>query len=410
MSREALKTAGFVVAALVLVVAAAWIQPEAVTPEMFHDQGEPLFPEFRDVLAVKSIEIIGYNEQQAAAIPLKVEFRNGRWVLPSHFDYPAEVEEQLAKATAALFGLRKDEVVSDRVEAQADYGVIDPMDANNPSLAGRGKRVTLRDAYGAVLADVILGKPVPGRPGYRYVRLPGSNRVYAVKTEADPSARFEDWVAPNLLGLSEGQIRRIAIHRYSIDETLGRLTNIQRVVLVRQDGGWRVEEGSAPQARIQEAVKTLATLRIRGVRPKPKPLAEQLEQGRLELTLESVVSLRRYGFFLTPGGLLANEGEMRVETAEGLVYSLRFGELAQGMIGESSDADQESKALASEQHRFLLVTVSYDPQVEARYNSGRSDPGRGQSRARALNRQFAGWYYVISGEDFERLRLGVGGR
>ncbi len=406
MKSEGVKTAAFVAVAVGLLIAAAWFEPASRAPELLSDQGQPLFPQFRDVLAVKSIEIVAYNEDQAVAIPLKVEFRKGRWVLPSHYDYPAQAEDQLAKTAASLLGLRKDEAVSDRVEDQATYGVIDPLDASNPSLAGRGKRVTLRDQYGAVLADIVLGKPVPNRPGFRYVRLPGNKRIYAVKTDADPSARFEDWVSPNLLQLAADRIRRVTVHRYSIDETLGRVTDVRRTVLVRDNGQWRVEgESRVSQNAIRDAIGTLAGLRIRGVRPKPAPLAEQLARGQLLLTLETVFSLRQRGFFLAPTGrLFANEGEMLVETADGLVYVLRFGEIERGGLGETSEGG--SGAAGAQQGRYLLVTVSYDPNVERRYSPLQVGTSLGEQRAQRLNREFANWYYVISEEDFKRLRLG----
>jgi len=82
MKSELLKTTLFVAAALVLVFAANWVEPEAARPEILSDEGEPLFPDFRDVMAVKAIEVIDYNEDQAVAQPLKVEFSKNRWILP----------------------------------------------------------------------------------------------------------------------------------------------------------------------------------------------------------------------------------------------------------------------------------------------------------------------------------------
>lgn len=409
MSAESVKTAGFVFAALVLVAAAAWIEPGTVAPEAMSDEGEPLFPQFRDVMDVKAIEVIAYNEDQATATPLKVEFRNGRWIMPSHYDYPAEARDRLDKTAGALLGLKKDLVISDRLEDHARYGVIDPLDMKVASLTGRGKRVTLRNANDEVLADIILGKPVEDHPGYRYVRLPGRKRVYGVKTAADPSARFEDWVEGNLLRLSAARIRKITINSYSIDETLGRVTNIQRVVATRDGSDWTISgTRRVSTGAIRRAASALASIRIVGARPKPRTLAEQFREGKLEMTLEAVMSLRRRGFFLSPmGRLLSNEGEMIVETDRGLVYTLRFGEIVAG-AGRTSEAAPESGGRqaqtpapeTAEQNRYLLVTVRYDPQVRERYGG----PSGGERAARFLSRKFSGWYYVISGEDFKRLR------
>jgi len=146
----------------------------------------------------------------------------------------------------------------------------------------------------------------------------------------------------------------------------------------------------------------LASIRIVGARPKPKPLAEQLRDGKLEMTLESVMSFRQRGYFLTPAGrLLANEGEATVETERGLVYSLRFGEIVAGGARKRTAGGEDEEAATEEQGRYLFVTVTHDPEVQAKY--GGADGG--ERTARFLNRKFADWYYVISGADFEKIRV-----
>ena len=402
MRSEVLKTGLFVAAALALVAAANWVQPEATRPEILSDEGEPLFPEFRNITDVKAIEVVAYDEAQAVAQPLKAEFRNRRWILPSHDDYPAEAADRLDKTTGALLNLHKDTVVSDGIEDHATYGVIDPLDMNAAGLTGRGKRVTLRDAQGEVLAGLILGKPVPEHEGYRYLRLPGHKRTYGVKTDADPSARFEDWVSGNLLQLSSSQIRNVTVNSYSIDETFGRLTNVQRVVLTKKGKDW-TGDGSRKisSSAIRSAVATLGAIRIVGARPKPKLLAEQLRAGRLEMTLDTVMSLRQRGFFITPSGqLLANEGELTVDTTRGLVYNLKFGEIVRG-AAEAKASTGTEKTDTVQQDRYMFVMVHYSPEG-AGEASGNATAER---LARTLNRRFADWYYVISGEDFAKLRL-----
>lgn len=403
MKTELTKTALFVFAALALVAAASWIEPQTASPEILSDEGEPLFPQFRDILAVRAIEVVDYDEAEAVARPLKVEFRKGRWILPSHNDYPAEAADRLDKTAGALLGLRKDIVVSDLVEDHGKYRVIDPLDMNVASLAGRGKHVTLRNELGDVLADMVLGKPVPEHEGYRYVRLPDQKRVYGVKTDADPSARFEDWVEQNLLQIAASQVRRVTVNNYSIDENFGRIANAERVVLTKDGNDWRTDgDRKVSRGAAQSAVSALAAIRIVGARPKPTSLADALRDGQLEMTLETVMSLRQRGFFLTPTGrLLANEGEVMVETSRGLLYTLRFGEIVSGAARAAANGEAE-KTDTGEQDRYMLVTVSYDAEREKKYGGA---PNRNEQTARWLGRKFADWYYVISGKDFARLRL-----
>ncbi len=394
---ETAKTAAFLGAALLLAVAAALQQPERPVSQIFSDQGEPFYPAFRDPQAVRSIEVIDYDEATATARPLKIEFRGGRWVVASHHNYPVEVGDRLVRTAAGLMDLRKDEVRSDSPDDHGQYGVIDPLDAKVLTLAGRGKRVTLRDARGDVLADFVFGKPVEGRPGYRYVRVPGGKRTYAVKTDADPSGRFADWVDADLLRIASADIRRITIQNYSIDEGAGRVMSSETLALTRQDGGWTGAGGERVNLRaIQTLLSALDSLRIADVRPKPPSLAEDLRQGQVRLSLENALSLRQYGFFLTPQGrLLAKEGELIVETANGLAYTLRFGEVATA-AGEIKSAGGKGE------NRYLFAAVSYDAARAAKYGG---DGAAGERLARELNRRFADWYYVISGADFQKLRL-----
>jgi hypothetical protein len=179
-------------------------------------------------LAPKAIEVIDYDEVTATASPLKVEFRDSKWTIPSHHGYPADAADRLPKTAAALMELRKDIVVSDRVEDHSEYGVLDPLDQAATALSGRGKRVTLRGENGEVLADFIVGKTVPDKAGYRYLRMPGQRRVYAVKTDADVSAKFTDWIETDLLKLSGSDIRRINVNSYSINEQRGILENAEQ--------------------------------------------------------------------------------------------------------------------------------------------------------------------------------------
>jgi hypothetical protein len=395
---ETLKTAAMVAAAVALTAAAIVVEPERRTPSILSDQGETFYPAFTDPQAVRTIEVVDYDEATAAARPFQVEFRNGRWILPSHFNYPIDIGDRLVKTAAALIDLKKDSVVSDSAADHAKYGVIDPLDAKSASLTGRGKRVTLRDARKQVLADFVFGKAAGGKKGenLRYVRLPNERRVYAVRTDADPSARFADWVNAGLLRIASASLRRIQILSYSIDEQFGRVTNMESTTLVQDNGQWTAQGAEKlNRATIQGIVSTLDGLKIVDVRPKPPSMAEGLRTGRLEMTLEGAMSMRQRGFFLSPTGrLLANEGELVADTANGLVYVLRFGEVA------TSQGEIKPAATGNE-NRYLFVTVNYDPQRAAKYGDS---SGAGERMARELTNRFADWYYVISGQDFQRLR------
>jgi hypothetical protein len=412
---ELKKTILFLLVASVLAVSAVFVDPGSRTAEVFSDQGEAFYPNFTDPLAPKAIEVIDYDEATATARPLKVEFAENKWRIPSHYNYPADAEDRLAKTAAALMELRKDIVISDRVEDQAEYGVIDPLDQTAVSLAGRGKRVTLRDANGDVLADFIVGKKVTDKPGYVYLRVPSQRRTYAVKTDADVSARFADWIETDLLKLSAGEVRKVAINSYSINEQFGRLENVEQFTLTKSNDKWTLSGGGSPaDAKMQALTNALDNLRIVNVQPKPANLTEDLKtRNGIALSMESVMSLRQKGFFMTQTGqLFSNEGEIIVDAANGLQYTLRFGEIAStgasesGEAGETKEGEPQAKESGKDEQRYLFITVSYSEARARQYADGKDPDKKGEELARELRNRFADWYYVISGADFNSLRPG----
>lgn len=392
---ESVKTAALAGVALVLAISAAVIEPEARVPAILSDQGQAFYPNFNDPQAPRTIEVVDYDEATATALPLKVQFQQGKWLITSRYNYRVDLGDRLAKTAAALMDLKKDMVRSDSPLDHARFGVVDPLDEKAGGLTGRGKRVTLRDANGGVLADYIFGKPVEGKSGYRYVRVPGQKRTYAVKTDADPSAHFADWVNAGLLRIASASIRKVTINRYNIDPTAGRMSNAETTVLTQEKGAWK---GAAGQKVNLPAVRAMAAaldgLKIVDVRPKPPGLAAGLRHEELQLTLETALSLQKAGYFFTPQGrVYSSEGDMTVETNNGLMYSLRFGDVAAG----------DTKSGAPGDNRNLFVMVHFDPAKAAAYGG---DAGAGERAARELNDRFADWYYVISGKDFQNLRLG----
>jgi len=170
---------------------------------------------------------------------------------------------------------------------------------------------------------------------------------------------------------------------------------METAVLTQENGQWKAPAGQKldlPAVRAMAAA--LDGLKIVDVRPKPPSLAASLRKEEVELSLETALSLRQKGFFITQEGrVYSSEGDMTVETANGLMYSLRFGEVAAG----------DTKAGAPGDNRHLFVMVHFDKAKAVAYGG---DAAAGERATRELNDRFADWYYVISGKDFQNLRLG----
>src|SRR5271169_1389826 len=121
-----------------LVGAVAWAtQPTAIVDKLDAEVGTKFFPKFENPLAAKTLEITEFDEDQGALIPFKVTQVNGIWTIPSHSNYPADANKQMADAAASLIDIKKLDVASTNPAEHETFGVIDPT-APNLSAGSRG--------------------------------------------------------------------------------------------------------------------------------------------------------------------------------------------------------------------------------------------------------------------------------
>ncbi|QDV35093.1 DUF4340 domain-containing protein [Tautonia plasticadhaerens] len=479
---ETAKTIAFAGVALVLMAAASlatWLPDWRGPGAGFDDQGEPFFPAFAetidaDPLAARVLEVVSYDEDTAEVRPFQVEFKDGEWTIPSHHDYPADAQDRMARLAAQVSELTKDAIRSDLPSDHEELGVIDPMDQETTSLQGRGTKITLRAADGGEpLAELILGNDVPDREGLRYVRIPGKNRVYSAEVDLDLTTRFSDWIDTDLLDVTTPDATKLSYDTRKVnpdERTADGAFLVQPgdpIVLAKSGSeenpnDWTMDdlgpEEEVDTTKVNDVIRAVDNLKVVGVRPLPTAR---------NAVLRSLVSK---GFYPTQqGDLLSNEGSVAVSTDEGIVYTLRFGEitLAAGDeltagVGEDRDesaegeaegeaepkgesAEQEDDAEADQtEGRYLIVSVSFDPALIPEEDEGSDapempddvfarapdDPARveaeaklaeeakrkdeerqrkiteGEEKVAELNRQFANWYYVVPGDDFRKVALG----
>jgi hypothetical protein len=410
---DLIKTLTFVAVALVLTGAAVYgTRDRVVKNAQFNDQGQRFFPEFNDPLQCTDLEVDSFDPTTNSATKFRVMWKNNRWVIPSHYDYPADARDRLSKTAGAVMDLTKDTIRSDRAEDQVAMGVVDPLDSKTTTLEGRGKRVTLRDKSERVLADFIIGNEIKGTErgkeggaSQRYVRVPDQKRTYGVAVKADLSTRFADWIETNLLKVDTGKVKKVTFDNYKMQEirtsdgspgiapvgdtkvTVTRKESFGpwTVSIEKRDpksGEWKtsgVPEGQEPnEDKLRSLVDALGDLKIVGVRPKPPGLTDP-NDPKLKLTVPIALSLQNRGFYLSRnGGLFSDQGDVIVSTDEGVVYTLRYGgpvfatgeELSAGTpdTAEKKDEadkakkkDTERKSQGLQESRFLMVTVSFDP-------------------------------------------------
>jgi hypothetical protein len=469
MTPEMRKTLVFIVVALLLTGAAVLKVPDRTgTNIAFNDQGQQFFADFKDPLACTDLEVVEYDGSTASVRQFKVMFKDNKWVIPSHHNYPADAKDRLAKTAAGVIDLTKDTIRSDRVDDQQALGVLDPLDMK-AGLKGRGKRVTLRDKSEKVLADFIIGSEVKDRPGQHYVRVPGQKRTYGVNVKADLSTRFADWIETNLLKLDSSHIRSVTFDNHKVDPEAGRIIpgEVLRIDRKESFGPWTLDkpipEGQELNTdKLNSLTSALADLKIVGVRTKPEGLSRELKMGSTnEVKPQSraeLQSLVNTGFYPTKDGLLSNQGDVVVKTDEGAVYTLRFGEalfatgdqLTAGgqeeakANAEGKGKDDKAKGEGTAENRFLMVTVSFDPKLvpeptkpaegplvipDDPFQKAPDDPKRIaeekaakekadkekadrdaklaelEKKVKALSDRFADWYYVTPGDSFRSIAL-----
>ncbi len=411
----------FVGIAVAFCVVALVSAPRRTAPDAFFDVGDPFFPDFADAEMAATLEVVEWDEQTASAIPFEVTNRGGLWTIPSHHSYPADGEERLATAAANMINVVKDDFRSDNIADHEALGVIDPIDDMSTSLEGRGTRVTFKDPSETVLAELILGNELLERPGFRFVRVPDQKRVYAARFDGAISTDFEDWIETNLLEVSRSQIDHLVLNEYFVDEGTRQVVRRGEFILDKvAEDNWtanRVPSGQEVDfVQVNLLVGAILDLKIAGVRPKPAGMTGNLRDAAIagNITQSDIQALVGRGFFPTPdGGLLSNEGEVLVRTTEGVLYTLRFGEVVYGSgeaVAVGNETSDEAQSDTGE-NRYVFITAEFDqtslPEPQASDTDARASWQRrvqeGQDKAERLAARFADWYYVIASDSYDRI-------
>ncbi|MEE8577780.1 MAG: DUF4340 domain-containing protein, partial [candidate division Zixibacteria bacterium] len=281
------------------------------------------------------------------------------------------------------------------------------------------------------------------RTGLRFVRVPDQKRTYVVRMDVALSTIFADWIETDLMEVTRAEINGVNINDYSIDERTGRVNDRDRLVLAGDDRGWTADGIRSSQqvdsTTMQELLQALDDLSIVGVRLKPTGLSQSLISGNEgELARADIMSLQSKGFFVSKEGqLLSNEGEMEVHTAKGVVYTLRFGEVlfgagtaitaGSGETGSGNEGGSENRYLflttrfdenafrqprrpsdttyRSKPDSLLTDSERIDKQAGQTYDTWQRNVEQGRSLSGRLNQRYSDWYYVISADSFDQLRL-----
>ncbi len=378
-----------------------------VANEDFADLGKEFFTDFKDPLSARSLTVSKYDSDSKEPLTFSVQQNDkGQWIIPSHHDYPAEAKDRLARTANSFLGVKKLALQSRSKDDWGRYGVADPSDevAVDPDAkegekdASRGTRITMRDSGGNAVVDLIIGKSVEGRSQNFYVRQPDKNNTYIAEINADLSAKFSDWIEPDLLKLNQNDVVQVVVDRYSIDEEQGAIVDAEKLEFDKDTisnkwtlTGLNAEEESLKEASITDLTRNLDQLKIVGVRPKPPGLNADLtvsEDVNNPVILQILqADMQRQGFFIARGKdgkkkLVSNEGELVAGTKDGVRYTLYFGEIARGSdkdieigLNEKKPAEGE-EAAAVEEKKDEIADITDPHKLEDKPDNEKSGPRR----------------------------------
>jgi Domain of unknown function (DUF4340) len=459
--------------------------------------GKPLFPEFKDPLAAKSLEIKQFDESTARAASFTVAQQpNGVWTIPSHGGYPADAESQLKAVAETLSDLTIIGIADEENKEHELYGVNDP-DKAEVGTAGVGTLIAIQDAKGNDLIRLIVGKEVAGATNQRFVRKPNEDRVYVTTIDlAKLPTEFDKWIEKDLLKLSTFDVNRVILKDYLLLPTQrGALTPFHRMDATltydSSKGEWKLENDMtvytggrqavpSPLGPLEELNKqklddlrnALGDLKIVDVAAKPKGLGNSLRVSADKLPRDQQAALQEYGFYPydTGGGTLdifGKNGEVYINTKDGVEYILRFGDIApQAAVTSAPKKATKGKAEPEEEkvkvHRYLFVTTQLAPSIlkapdlepepagpepaadakpadekkdakteekkadddkpavadpqqaererikkenERKLNAYRDQKKKAELKVAELNARFADWYYVVSEDVYKKIRL-----
>lgn len=394
------RTLTYVGVAIVSVSLAAWkgLPTPEINPQDFANVGEKFFPDFEDPNAATGARVVVFNPETAERKSFEVKYEGGEWIIPSHYNYPADGKDQLTRTAASLVAVRRGAVAG---ESDVDFerlGVVDPLLDDSSKLRGRGERLTLtRDS--SILLDLIIGNKVEGREGFYYVRKPDERLTYIAELELELTTKFSDWIEPDLLQINTTDLRELVIKDYYVDEASRRIVMRDVLELSRPDAStpWILAKLDEQQeelktAEINSMITALDELKIIGVRPKPPGVSADLKlSGEVQTRDISLLDLQAKGYYVVPTQqgleLFANEGDLQVGTDQGVQYTLRFGEVFTGSefdieVGSAqattatdaadtdSEADQEAETESTDkpdsgfkQSRYLFVTVAFNEEI-----------------------------------------------
>ncbi len=198
------KTLGILGAAALLAVILGIVATRGQPRVEATDQaGQVLFPRLvNDIDKLKSVVIKHGGETMTIdwdGKAFRMRERNGYLVDP-------EKVQAVAVRLARLTKLESKTRMPDR---------YDRLDLGDPNVkGGQATQLTLNDAAGKPIADLIVGKrkfTLGGQEGGTYVRFPGDPQTWLALGELTVGSAAHDWLRPEIADIKDSAIKRVTV-------------------------------------------------------------------------------------------------------------------------------------------------------------------------------------------------------
>ncbi len=375
--RQPMKTLVWVIAALLCATAAYFSSRAKLPSSALNDEvGKPFFPSLQEKGdEAMGIEVQQYDEQMGEVDIFKVQKKKGVWTIPSHYGYPVDAKDRVTKTAGDLFILKKESLRSVSKSDHVAMGVVEPTEPDAKLAKGRGALIRILREDDNPMAELIVGKPVPDKPGFRFVRVPKTDRVYAVETKnLEISTDVLDWIDTQLITAMSNDIEKIDVKDFQIDQAAGTVGITDKWSANRVAGKWQLDdkkpEEELDDQKINDITFALADLKITGVRQKVGAVSPDLKK----VSEDGQDILVNAGFFPTKNEWVARDRSVTLTTAEGIRYQILFGtrvralgsDATKGIKGEKGEDDfkddikQPEKGPKIVDSQFVLIGVDFD--------------------------------------------------
>lgn len=368
--------AALALATVAAVALAGWSIATRDVPLAATTVEEPLFPDL-----AAGLDQAAVIEAQAGDDVVTIRRDGEIWRVEQQHGFPADPE----RVRAVARGLAALEIVEAKTAAPDRLARLELEEPGGEE--AKGRRLTLKDASGAVLASAILGKArfdvYGGGRGGLYVRRADESQAWLAAGEVDLPADAMGWVDTIVVDLTEDDMRTVTLNPGSADPIVISRASDEAINLSLD----RVPEGRTADAEALARIgATLSSLAMQDVRPaSAKPVPADAPAARFETRDGRVVTLRL---------LVEGEGEAAEHWAALSVEAPPAKAASEPAAAPAVEAGAEAAATDA-----ASATASADASAPAEGSAG-ADPA---AAAAKLAARVDGWTFKLPRWITERL-------